>query len=124
MMKSVITYNSMIASLIVMTFLLLPGVQSSSSHAQELKKVRIGYPAFSLTFLTFFVAKDAGIYKKHGSDVDLVQMARGGGLWCGSSSPNSKALAPKIRQNYNHLTSWVERLTRDSRRSPGFFKTT
>ena len=53
MMKSVITYNSMIASLIVMTFLLLPGVQSSSSHAQELKKVRIGYPAFSLTFLTF-----------------------------------------------------------------------
>jgi hypothetical protein len=26
-------------------------------HGQELKKVRIGYPAFSLTFLTFFVAK-------------------------------------------------------------------
>jgi len=44
-------------------------------HAQELKKVRIGYPAFSLTFLTFFVAKDAGIYKKHGLDVDMVQMA-------------------------------------------------
>src|SRR5262245_65921871 len=31
------------------------------AEAQELKKVRIGYPAFSLTFLTFFVAKDAGI---------------------------------------------------------------
>jgi NitT/TauT family transport system substrate-binding protein len=44
-------------------------------HSQELKKVRIGYPAFSLTFLTFFVAKDAGIYKKHGLDVDMVQMA-------------------------------------------------
>jgi NitT/TauT family transport system substrate-binding protein len=44
-------------------------------HSQELQKVRIGYPAFSLTFLTFFVAKDAGIYKKHGLDVDLVQMA-------------------------------------------------
>lgn len=43
--------------------------------AQELKKVRIGYPAFSLTFLTFFVAKDAGIFKKHGLDVDLVQLA-------------------------------------------------
>jgi NitT/TauT family transport system substrate-binding protein len=43
--------------------------------AQELKKVKMGYPAFSLTFLTFFVAKDAGIYKKHGLDVDLVQLA-------------------------------------------------
>jgi NitT/TauT family transport system substrate-binding protein len=47
----------------------------SGLHAQELKRVRIGYPAFSLTFLTFFVGKDAGIYKKHGLDVDLVQMA-------------------------------------------------
>jgi ABC-type nitrate/sulfonate/bicarbonate transport system substrate-binding protein len=47
----------------------------SPSDSQELKKVRIGYPAFSLTFLTFFVAKDAGIYRKHGLDVDMVQMA-------------------------------------------------
>jgi NitT/TauT family transport system substrate-binding protein len=45
------------------------------AEGQELRKVRMGYPAFSLTFLTFFVAKDAGIYKKHGLDVDLVQMA-------------------------------------------------
>src|SRR5499426_4230084 len=45
------------------------------AEAQELKKVRIGYPAFSLTFLTFFVAKDAGIFKKNGFDVDLVQLA-------------------------------------------------
>src|SRR5262245_34292469 len=45
------------------------------AEAQELKKVRIGYPAFSLTFLTFFVAKDAGVFKKNGFDVDLVQLA-------------------------------------------------
>jgi NitT/TauT family transport system substrate-binding protein len=50
-------------------------VLQAPAYAQELKKIRIGYPAFSLTFLTFFVAKDAGIYKKHGLDVDLVQMA-------------------------------------------------
>ncbi|HEX5020907.1 MAG TPA: ABC transporter substrate-binding protein [Candidatus Binatia bacterium] len=50
-------------------------ILSLPAHSQELKKVRIGYPAFSLTFLTFFVGKDAGIYKKHGLDVDLVQMA-------------------------------------------------
>ncbi|HEY3167668.1 MAG TPA: ABC transporter substrate-binding protein [Candidatus Binatia bacterium] len=47
----------------------------SAGDSQELKKVRMGYPAFSLTFLTFFVAKDAGIYKKHGLDVDMVQLA-------------------------------------------------
>ena len=35
----------------------------SALHAQEMKRVRIGYPAFSITFLSFFVAKDAGIYK-------------------------------------------------------------
>jgi NitT/TauT family transport system substrate-binding protein len=46
-----------------------------TAHAQDLKKIRMGYPAFSLTFLTFFVAKDAGIFKKHGLDVDLVQLA-------------------------------------------------
>ena len=37
--------------------------------------MQIGYPAFSLTFLTFFVAKDAGIFKKNGFDVHLVQLA-------------------------------------------------
>lgn len=35
----------------------------------------MGYPALSLTFLSFFVAKDAGIFKKHGLEVDLVQLA-------------------------------------------------
>ena len=55
--------------------LFLPFALGASSQAQELKKIRMGYPAFSLTFLTFFVAKDAGIFKKHGLDVDLVQLA-------------------------------------------------
>jgi NitT/TauT family transport system substrate-binding protein len=59
---------------VVSAGMLLP-ISCASVRAQELKRVRIGYPAFSLTFLTFFVAKDAGIYKKHGLEVDLVQMA-------------------------------------------------
>ena len=50
-------------------------LMSLPAQGQELKKVRIGYPAFSLTFLTFLVGKDAGIYKKHGLDVEMVQMA-------------------------------------------------
>ena len=53
----------------------LLSVYAATAYSQELKKVRMGYPAFSLTFLTFFVAKDAGIYKKHGLDVDMVQLA-------------------------------------------------
>jgi NitT/TauT family transport system substrate-binding protein len=56
-------------------FLSVLSVRDPAAQAQELKKVRMGYPAFSLTFLTFFVAKDAGIFKKHGLDVDLVQLA-------------------------------------------------
>lgn len=48
---------------------------SAQVSAQELKKVRMGYPAFSMTFLSFFVAKDAGLFKKYGLDVELIQMA-------------------------------------------------
>ena len=33
------------------------------AEGQELKKVRMGYPAFSLTFLTFFVAQDRAFIK-------------------------------------------------------------
>ncbi|HUD00021.1 MAG TPA: ABC transporter substrate-binding protein, partial [Candidatus Polarisedimenticolaceae bacterium] len=53
-------------------FILSSGI---CGEAQELRKVKIGYPAFSLTFLTFFVAKDAGIFKKHGLDIELIQLA-------------------------------------------------
>ena len=49
--------------------------QLACASVQELKKVKIGYPAFSLTFLTFFVAKDAGIFAKHRLDVELIQLA-------------------------------------------------
>ena len=62
-------------SVLVVALSLFASMISPSAEGQELKKVRMGYPAFSLTFLTFFVAKDAGIYKKHGLDVDLVQLA-------------------------------------------------
>ncbi|HSE86376.1 MAG TPA: ABC transporter substrate-binding protein [Candidatus Binatia bacterium] len=62
-------------SVLIATLSLSVSITSPSAEGQELKKVRMGYPAFSMTFLTFFVAKDAGIYKKHGLDVDMVQMA-------------------------------------------------
>jgi len=44
-------------------------------HAQDQKKVRMAYSAFSISFLNLFVARDAGLFKKHGIDVELIQMA-------------------------------------------------
>ena len=63
------TRRSAIAAIVTLVII------AGSAHSQELKKIRLGYPAFSLTFLSFFVAKDAGIYRKHGLDVELVQLA-------------------------------------------------
>ena len=45
------------------------------SQAQDAKKVRMAYSAFSISFLNIFVARDAGLFKKHGLDVELIQMA-------------------------------------------------
>ena len=47
----------------------------SPLHAQDAKKVRMAYSAFSISFLNIFVARDAGLFKKHGLDVELIQMA-------------------------------------------------
>ena len=62
-------------SVLIAALSLSASMVAPPAEGQELKKVRMGYPAYSLTFLTFFVAKDAGIYKKHGLDVDMIQMA-------------------------------------------------
>lgn len=37
--------------------------------------VRMAYSAFSISFLNIFVARDAGLFKKHGLEVELIQMA-------------------------------------------------
>jgi NitT/TauT family transport system substrate-binding protein len=35
----------------------------------------MAYSAFSISFLNIFVARDAGLFKKHGIEVELIQMA-------------------------------------------------
>ena len=35
----------------------------------------MAYSAFSISFLNIFVARDAGLFKKHGMDVEFIQMA-------------------------------------------------
>ena len=43
--------------------------------AQESRKVRMAYSALSISFLNVFVARDAGLFRKHGLDAELIQMA-------------------------------------------------
>jgi len=46
---------------------------SASALAQETKKVRMAYSAFSISFLNVFIARDAGLFKKHGLEAELIQ---------------------------------------------------
>jgi len=50
---------------------------ATSAVAQELKKIRIGYPSLAFTQSHIWVAKEEGLYKKYGVDVDPVFL-RGG----------------------------------------------
>jgi ABC-type nitrate/sulfonate/bicarbonate transport system substrate-binding protein len=47
----------------------------ASALAQETKKVRMAYSALSISFLNVFVARDAGLFTKHGLEAELIQMA-------------------------------------------------
>ena len=60
---------------IVFFFLALFG--SGAVGAQELKKIKIGYPAISYNQIHIWVAHDAGLFRKHGLDTEIV-FFRGG----------------------------------------------
>ena len=47
----------------------------AKTSAQETRKVRLAYSAFSISFLNLFLARDAGLFKKHGLEPELIQMA-------------------------------------------------
>ena len=57
--------------------LLLVGLLCKPVDAQELKKLKIGYPAISYNQVHIWVAEDAGLFRKHGLDVEIV-FFRGG----------------------------------------------
>jgi ABC-type nitrate/sulfonate/bicarbonate transport system substrate-binding protein len=48
-----------------------------SAEAQELKKIKIGYPAISYNQIHIWIAKDAGLYRKYGLDAEVI-FFRGG----------------------------------------------
>src|SRR3989304_5264900 len=51
----------------------------TTARAQELKKIKIGYPAVSYNQIHIWVAKDAGFFRKYGLDAELI-FFRGGQL--------------------------------------------
>ena len=55
--------------LIVLTLAFCPPVRAQEKAAAE--KIRIAVATSSLAFLVPFVAKDRGLYPKHGSEVDF-----------------------------------------------------
>ncbi len=49
----------------------------AATHAQDLKKIKIGYPAISYNQVHIWVAKDAGLFRKQGLDAEVI-FFRGG----------------------------------------------
>lgn len=47
------------------------------AEAQDVKKIKIGYPAISYNQIHIWIAKDAGIYRRHGLDAEVI-FFRGG----------------------------------------------
>jgi len=54
-------------------------LSTAGVEAQDLKKIKIGYPAVSYNQIHIWVAQDAGLFHKHGLDTELV-FFRGGQL--------------------------------------------
>jgi NitT/TauT family transport system substrate-binding protein len=64
-MKSTICLTVLVAALLIVPI---------DSRAQTTEKVRIAYASNSLAFLVPFVAKDRGLYSKHGIEAELIQV--------------------------------------------------
>lgn len=55
--------------------LLVPLATARGPHAQEREKIRVAISTVSFTFLVNLIARDAGIFKKHGLDVETILVA-------------------------------------------------
>jgi NitT/TauT family transport system substrate-binding protein len=63
--------------LMLLVCALVPLLVRASAQAQPLRKIRIGYPSISSRQAQLWVAKDEGIFRKQGLDVELIFL-RGG----------------------------------------------
>ena len=74
-MKSV--SSSMIKTTVVGTSLFLFLTSNSGYAADGLQKLRVAYAAVTAAFSIPWIAKEAGIFQRHGLDVELVYIASG-----------------------------------------------
>src|SRR4029450_10513771 len=68
--------GSMMTSLFTSALLILTA-QVASLNAQELKRITMGYPSLAFTQSHVWVAKEQGLFRKYGLEVDPVFL-RGG----------------------------------------------
>ena len=60
---------------VIFAFIILTG--ATTANAQELRKIKIGYPAIAYNQIHIWVAKDAGLFRKYGLDTEVI-FFRGG----------------------------------------------
>src|SRR5882724_7330343 len=60
---------------VIFAFIIL--TDATTTNAQELKKIKVGYPAIAYNQIHIWVAKDAGLFRKYGLDAEIV-FFRGG----------------------------------------------
>ena len=67
----------MTGAFVLISTIVLSGLALPSAGAQAPHKIRIGYPSISSRQAQLWIAKDEGIFRKHGLDVELIFL-RGG----------------------------------------------
>ncbi len=63
--------------LMILAGLVVPSLVWTNAQAQPFRKIRIGYPSISSRQAQLWIAKEEGIFRKHGLDVELIFL-RGG----------------------------------------------
>jgi NitT/TauT family transport system substrate-binding protein len=63
-------YRLYLLAVLIAALLIVP----ANSQAQTTEKVRIAIASHSLAFLVPFVAKDRGLYAKHGIEAEIIQV--------------------------------------------------
>src|SRR6266436_4814410 len=72
------TFSSSISKMILIGTCLFVLVTATQGHAAEgLQKLRVAYAAITAAFAIPWIAKEAGIFQRHGLDVELVYIASG-----------------------------------------------
>ncbi len=61
----------------LMTLILMLCLVRSAAEAQDLKRIKIGYPAVSYNQIHIWIAKDAALFRKYGLDAEVI-FFRGG----------------------------------------------